>query len=240
MFKKDICSADVSNTVHHSEANKAAWERLYAGTEDLVWGTDALEFVSESLNWLGQQDLLQPHPRILDAATGEGRNLPALLKVSERVTACDASVTALNKLHTRFGDQVDVVECDLAQTPFPSFHFDCILACDIMETLPNLEEVLREMARVLRIGGVLLCNVPNFDDGISGEDMEPLPNGGFLYQGDYFFRFQSEASFLDILRRCGFQKVYSNTATWTEYAHPGFRDGEHSHTSRIIIALRIL
>lgn len=240
MFKQDICSADVSSVVHHSETNKAAWERLYAGTDDLVWGPDALDFVGESLDWLEQQDLLPSHPRILDAATGEGRNLPALLKVSDQVTACDASVTALNKLSARFGDRVDVVECDLVQTPFPSFHFDFILACDIMETLPNLEAVLRELARILQPGGVLLCNVPNFDDGISGDDMEPLPNGGFLYQGDYFFRFQSEASFLDILRRSGFEKVYSNTATWIEYAHPGFREGEHSHTSRIIIAQRIL
>ncbi|MGL6196745.1 MAG: class I SAM-dependent methyltransferase [Thermoguttaceae bacterium] len=236
----DICSKGVVNVSAQSEANKAAWDRLYASTNDLVWGAEPLDFVSDSIRWLQNRNLLPENPRILDAATGEGRNLPFLIHTSNNVTACDASPAALGKLKTRFGEKVETVECDLAQMPFSSFNFDFVLACDIMETLPNLEAVLCEMARILRVGGVLVCNVPNFDDGIAGHEMEQLSSEEFLYQGNYFFRFQSEADFLAVLNQCGFEKLASNTSTWIEYAHPGYRDSEHSHTSRIIIATRTI
>lgn len=222
------------------ENNKAAWDRLYASTDKLVWGDHPLPFVGEAIRLLRSKDLLPDNPAMLDAATGEGRNLPTLLDASPNVTACDASPAALAKLRSRFGEAVGTVECDLARTPFPGFSFDMILACDIIETLPNLEEVLLEMNRVLRPSGVLVANVPDFDDGISGTDMRPLKSGDFLYQGDYFFRFQNEIEFLDTMRRCGFSLISCEATTWWEPPHPGYRDTTHSHTSRIVIASRVI
>ena len=225
-----------SESTEREEMNKAAWDRLYAATDELVWGEDSLPFVAKSLAWLADEGLLPRSAKILDAASGEGRNLPALLAVSSSVTACDASAAALNKLSKRFGNQIETVECDLARMPFQSFGFDLMLACDIMETLPNLVEVLTEMRRVLRPGGVLIANVPDFDDGISGEAMQPLPSGEFLYQGNYFFRFQKESEFVEIMTQCGWNLISSVSETWIEGPHPGYRDGVHSHTSRVIIA----
>ena len=220
------------------EANKQAWDRLYASTDDLVWGDAELPFVGESLDYLNANRLLPDNPAILDAATGEGRNLPALLRASTNVTACDSSLAALAKLRRRFGNRVATVECDLAQMPFPSGTFDMVLACDIIETLPNLEDVLLETARILRIGGVLVANVPDFDDGISGTQMNPLSANEFLYQGNYYFRFQNEKEFVQILDHCGFSLVSCEPTTWWEPPHPGFRNDVHSHTSRIILATR--
>jgi len=220
------------------EANKQAWDRLYASTDDLVWGDAELPFVGESLDYLNANRLLPDNPAILDAATGEGRNLPALLRASTNVTACDSSLAALAKLRRRFGNRVATVECDLAQMPFPSGTFDMVLACDIIETLPNLEDVLLETARILRIGGVLVANVPDFDDGISGTQMNPISANEFLYQGNYYFRFQNEKEFVQILDHCGFSLVSCEPTTWWEPPHPGFRNDVHSHTSRIILATR--
>ena len=220
------------------EANKQAWDRLYASTDDLVWGDAELPFVGESLDYLNANRLLPDNPAILDAATGEGRNLPALLRASTNVTACDSSLAALAKLRRRFGNRVATVDCDLAQMPFPSGTFDMVLACDIIETLPNLEDVLLETARILRIGGVLVANVPDFDDGISGTQMNPLSANEFLYQGNYYFRFQNEKEFVQILDHCGFSLVSCEPTTWWEPPHPGFRNDVHSHTSRIILATR--
>jgi len=239
MYESDMTCTTVSfldDNRQREEANKAAWDRLYASTDELVWGDGALPFVEESLQSLKANDMMPEDARILDAATGEGRNLPTLLRASSNVTACDASPAALTKLNSRFGDQVKTVECDLAQMPFESYGFDVILACDIIETLPNLKEVLLEMARVLRPGGILIANVPDFDDGISGTEMQPLETGDFLYQGNYFFRFQNEADFAQTLCQSGFNLISCEPTTWWEEAHPGFRDGVHSHTSRIVIA----
>ncbi len=222
------------------EINKAAWDRLYASTDKLVWGDHPLPFVGEAIELLRSKDLLPDSPLLLDAATGEGRNLPTLLDASSNVTACDASPAALAKLKARFGSAVEAVECDLARMPFQGFTFDMILACDIIETLPNLEEVLLEMNRVLQPSGILVANVPDFDDGISGTDMRPLESGDFMYQGDYFFRFQNEEEFMATLRRCGFTLISCEPTTWWEPPHPGYRDTTHSHTSRIIIAMRVI
>lgn len=222
------------------ETNKAAWNRLYASTERLVWGDAPLPFVGEAIRFLRSKEFLPNGPTILDAATGEGRNLPSLLDASSNVTACDASPAALSKLHSRFGESVRTVECDLARMPFPGFSFDMILACDIIETLPNLEEVLLEMNRVLRPSGILVANVPDFDDGISGTDMRPLESGDFMYQGDYFFRFQNESEFMATMQRCGFSLISCEATTWWEPPHPGYRDCTHSHTSRIVIASRLI
>lgn len=221
-----------------AEANKTAWDRLYASTEELVWGDATLPFVEDSIRFLRSQGMLPDQPYMLDAATGEGRNIPSLLRASDNVTACDASPAALAKLNTRFGNQVETIECDLAMMPFQSYSFDMILACDIIETLPNLEEVLMEMSRVLRPGGILLANVPDFDDGISGTEMEPHESGNFMYKGDYFFRFQNENDFMAVMNCAGFRLESCEPTTWLEPPHPGYRDGIHSHTSRIIIASR--
>ena len=228
----------VSEHPQLNESNKAAWNRLYASTDGLVWGDSPLQFVEEAIRILQAKELLPENPAILDAATGEGRNLPILLNVSPNIAACDASPSALAKLKKRFGAAIETVECDLARMPFQGFSFDMILACDIIETLPNLEEVLLEMRRVLQPSGILVANVPDFDDGISGTDMRPLESGNFLYQGDYFFRFQNENEFMEMMRRCGFSLISCEPATWWEPPHPGFRDHVHSHTSRIIIASR--
>lgn len=221
-----------------AKVNQVAWDQLYASTGDLVWGDTELPFVGEALGVLFSNNILADNPAILDAASGEGRNLPTLLRASTNVSACDSSASGLLKLKNRFGNQVKTVECDLTRMPFVSGSFDVVLACDVIETLPNLHDVLLEIARILRVGGVLIANVPDFDDGISGKDMRPLSSNEFLYQGSYFFRFQNEMEFLGILEQCGFSLISSQSTTWWEPPHPGFRDDVHSHTSRIVLASR--
>ena len=237
-FNEMISSAASLGNTDRDKANQVAWDQLYASTNDLVWGDKELPFVGEAIDFLRQNQMLVDNPAILDAASGEGRNLPTLLRASTNVTACDSSAAGLAKLKSRFNDRVETVECDLAKMPFANGTFDLVLACDIIETLPNLHDVLLEISRTLRMGGVLIANVPDFDDGISGTDMNPLSSNEFLYQGNYFFRFQSETEFMQILEQCGFSLISSQSTTWWEPPHPGFRDDVHSHTSRIILASR--
>jgi SAM-dependent methyltransferase len=213
--------------------NLRAWEALYASTPRFIWGADAVGFLRPFLTPLRQAGWRRR--RALDAATGEGRNLRALLEVADEVKACDASPAALAKIPTDVAARITRVQCDLAQTSFADGEFDFILLSDTVETLPNLPEVLRELRRVLAPDGVLVCNVPEPEGDVAGVEMEPVDGSGFLYRGKYYYRFMDEADFLAVLKGTGLVARRSEIQEWTEAAHPGFRDAEHRHRSRVFL-----
>lgn len=218
--------------IEHS--NKIAWDSLYGQTDELIWGNEPLEFIRTAM--MKVRAMLPDSPLLLDAATGEGRNLPILLEFSNQIVACDSSQNALHKLHKRFSDTIQTELCDLASTPFANACFDAILACDVIETLPNLYEVLHEFNRILKSGGILICNVPDMMDGIAGKNMELLGESEYLYKDRFFYRFQKKNDFIQFLYDEGFALYDTFTDTWMEDAHPEYRLDRHSHTSQIIIA----
>ncbi len=215
------------------QLNKQAWDALYGQTDQLIWGNEPLQFVQQAFERISP--FLPKQPLLLDAATGEGRNLPFLFQFSDRVIACDASRNALDKLNRSFPD-VRTELCDLAATGFPAGSFDSVLACDVIETLPNLSEVLAEFHRIIKPRGFLVCNVPDMQDGIAGQNMEQIEHDEFMYQNRFFFRFQTKNEFIDFLIESGFRVCHDFSSTWTENAHPEYRQEAHSHTSRIFIA----
>lgn len=236
-FKNEGLLKMTVETVKQSElelASKRAWDALYGKTDELIWGDEPLEFIRTAFDKISS--FLPDTPEILDAATGEGRNLPLLLERAETVTACDSSPHALEKLRARFPRRVETTLCDLEATEFENDRFDVILACDVIETLPNLSEVLAEFHRILRPGGFLIGNVPDNRDGIAGQDMTRIDTDEYLYQNRFFFRFQGKVDFQDFLAGNGLEPFDDFSATWTEEAHPEYRSERHSHTSQVIIA----
>jgi SAM-dependent methyltransferase len=215
-------------------ANQQAWDRLYGMTADLVWGEQPIGFLEEFTPHL------MPHrdsaARVLDAATGEGRNLPTLLRLGAEVYACDGSAHAIEKIPARIREQVRARVCDLYELPYPDECFDAILATDVIETLPEPLLALREMQRVLKQGGRLLCNIPGFEDGIAGIDMTPLGADRFLFRNRYFYQFLDEERARDLLARSDFVVLKSELRQWSEAAHPEFRSHDHVHTSRVFLA----
>jgi len=178
-----------------------------------------------------------PPGGILDAAAGEGRNLPFLLTLQRPVTACDASATALAKIPPDLAASVRTVHCDLAQVPLPDASFAFILVSDVVETLPDPAPVLGELARLLVPGGLLLANIPGADDGVAGIDMHPAGDG-WLYQEKYYFRFYSPAEADALLAGAGLIRVRDEICEWVEHPHPHFRPAAHTHRSRVLLARR--
>lgn len=218
-------------------ANKQAWDRLYAATGELVWGEDPLPFLGEFGAAL--RTALRTPSRVLDAGVGEGRNLPFLLDCgADEVHALDASSHALAKIPAALRARIEPREGDLAATGYPAAHFDAILLLDVYETLPNAEAVLAEMYRVLKPGGLLLCNIPGFDDGVAGLDMHKLSEDSFLYQSAYFYRFVDPAAAEEQLVGAGFELIESARREWIEAAHPGYRAGAHRHVSHVLLVRR--
>lgn len=198
-----------------------------------IWGTDAVGFLRPFLEPLRQAGWRRR--RALDAATGEGRNLRVLLEFADEVKACDASPAALAKIPADVAARVTRVQCDLSRTPFAEGEFDFILLSDTVETLPDLAAVLRELRRILAPDGVLVCNVPEPEGDVAGVEMEPVDGAGFLYRGRYYFRFMRESDFLAALKGTGLVSRRSEIQEWSEAPHPGFREAEHRHRSRVFL-----
>jgi ubiquinone/menaquinone biosynthesis C-methylase UbiE len=216
--------------------NILAWDTLYGSTPRLVWGSRPVGFLDDFLPDIGA---LKPEDRVLDAAAGEGRNLAALRRLGGRLHACDASAQALRKIPAELRAGVETNVCDLRSLPFRDGYFRFVLLSDVVETLPEIESPMRELARVLAPGGHLLCNIPGTDDGIAGIDMEPIGTGSYLYAGRYFYHFFSESEARTLLDRHGLQVRQVRVCRWHEEPHPEFRSAAHLHVSRVFLAERL-
>ena len=114
-------------------------------------------------------DLLKdvPEPFILDFATGTGRLSHAMLSQSEfkgQIIALDLSQGMLEQAAIKLGSesiggrQVELLRHPALPLPFADAAFDAVCALEVLELFPNMDELLVELARVLRPGGVLLTS----------------------------------------------------------------------------------
>ena len=221
--------------------NRFAWNELYSSTAELVWGREPMPFLEAYRAEIAA--VLTDPVRLLDAGTGEGRNLPFLVAFNAgEVTGLDSSQAALDKVPAEIRERVVLRHAALDGTGLPDASFDMVLLLDVVETLPNAEQVLRELNRVLKPGGLLLCNIAATDDGVAGIDMHPTNDAGegFLYQNRYYFRFFNEEQATALMTGAGFEPVSCRSYTWEEESHPEFRAETHSHTSHVMLVRRPL
>lgn len=101
-------------------------------------------------------------PRVLDCGGGSGGLAVPLAAFGAVVTVVDVSVDALATLTRRaveagVSDRVTAVQGDAEYLAdlVPAGAFDLVLAHDVLEDVGNPELVLRQVAGVLRPGGVL-------------------------------------------------------------------------------------
>ncbi|HEV3479655.1 MAG TPA: class I SAM-dependent methyltransferase [Gaiellaceae bacterium] len=127
-----------------------------------VWGT-APEFVGprHELRERLLLDLLlsaRPGPEVLDGGAGQGTMSRRLAALGFDVTSTDASPEAIAALRKRTTGQV--VEADLTALPFEDASFDAAVLGEVLEHIEDDRAALTEVARVLRLGGVLTLSVP--------------------------------------------------------------------------------
>jgi SAM-dependent methyltransferase len=102
---------------------------------------------------------LPEHPRILDAGCGTGRNLVEFGRLGT-AHGVDASETAVEFCRRRGLDGVRLGR--LEALPFEEDSFDLLLACDVLEHVPDDLPALRELRRVAAPGASLLITVPAY------------------------------------------------------------------------------
>lgn len=135
---------------------------LYAGRYDKIKEFEpAYEHILLAQPILGY---IAPHqsPLVLDVATGTGRLPDALLDHTHfhgRIIGVDLSRRMLEKAAEKLstdGERVTLVWAPAEKLPFDDDTFDVVTCLESLEFMGNPIDVLGEIARVLRPGGLLL------------------------------------------------------------------------------------
>jgi len=139
--------------------NPAEYQRMYEAEERQWWyaGMRALSLALLARPLAGLARAGRPST-ILDAGCGTGNNLRHLARFG-RAVGVDLSEEALVFCRSR---GVAAARAELLALPFPDGCFDCVTSLDVIyhRWVQDDAAAVREMARVLRPGGLLLLRVP--------------------------------------------------------------------------------
>jgi SAM-dependent methyltransferase len=103
---------------------------------------------------------LCPAGHILNAGCGAGSLTLRLLDAGYRVTSVDASEAFVERVRALVGGRGPVELADLHSLTFEAGAFDGIVCGEVLEHLDDDRAAIREFARVLRPGGVVVASVP--------------------------------------------------------------------------------
>ena len=98
------------------------------------------------------------HNRLLDVGCGAGSFLEAARRGGWRAYGVEVSRTAC--AHVR-GLGFEVFCGELSGANYPAGHFDVVVASEVLEHVPDPRAMLREIARILRPGGLLWATTPH-------------------------------------------------------------------------------
>jgi len=133
--------------------------RKLAETEDRMWYFRALH--RRLAHWLAR--LLPAGPaRVLDAGCGTGGFLKSA-RAQDRgwqLTGVDLSPLAVQLARERSG--ADVQEGSITALPFADAAFDAVVTGDVIYHVEDVALALREFARCVKPGGVVLVNEPAY------------------------------------------------------------------------------
>lgn len=115
---------------------------------------------------------VRPGDRLLDLGCGFGRHAYQAARLGAHVAAFDFGADEVRSVQDTFGamavaGELDPVESrvgsvrgDALALPFPDGAFDRVIASEILEHIPDDEQAMAELARVLRPGGTMAITVP--------------------------------------------------------------------------------
>ncbi|SIR84975.1 Methyltransferase domain-containing protein [Peribacillus simplex] len=114
----------------------------------------------------------QDHAKVLFVGVGTGADLELINNLDLEITAIDLSADMLNKAMEKFDHtSINFLEMDAQHMEFDNESFDYIVGSLILSVVPDADECLREMIRVLKGEGKIIL----FDKFISKDERLSLP-----------------------------------------------------------------
>lgn len=175
------------------------YENMFAVEESHWWYRARREII---FYWIDQVAKTHPCPRFLDIGCGTGYNLYTLREMGYQfITGADIFYSALKYSKAR---GIRNLVCSNGENlPLAHGSYDLILALDVVEHIKDDFRILKEVNRVLKIGGKFIIFVPAFHFLWSLED-----------EVSHHYRRYSKKELITKVRQAGFeiQKItYANT-----------------------------
>lgn len=179
------------------------YEIMYR-VEETHWWYRALH--DRILHYLNRHVPDWPRQTILDAGCGTGAILKQLGSSTAHI-GVDLSTDALTFCAKR--QLPNLVRADINRMPFASAAFDAVICSSVLyhQWVPQVNEAIAELARILKPGGCLLINVPAFASLHSEHDERVLTARRF-----------TRSELIDSLSECGFEIV--ECVYWTSLLFP--------------------
>ena len=151
------------------------WDAIYK--EQGVIQKEPMKFITDNVKLLKENDI----DRILDLGCGTGRHLTLLHDEGFQVHGVDASPKAIELLTQVLAERgVDDAELKVAsftQIPYLEEYFDAVACINVIQhgRIHDIGKATAEIARVTRVGGLLLLTTLSTKDGACGlgEELEP-------------------------------------------------------------------
>ena len=121
--------------------------------------------------------------KVLDVATGTGLVASELLRRGFEVTGVDQSPEMLASARERFGPGIELVEASAERLPFPDDSFDHLTVTYLLRYVEDPGATLRELARVVRDGGVVASLEFGVPDGLARPAWELYVRAGLPLAG---------------------------------------------------------
>ncbi len=134
------------NYISHTDSKKGFFDKVYHQVKNLM--------LKNKLNWIEKEEV--PGAKILDIGAGTGDFLRAAKNRNWEVFGVEPNPDA-RKLASEKG-----VELEKTTSSFPDQSFDVITMWHVLEHVPDLEEQIKELDRLLKPNGLLVIAVPNF------------------------------------------------------------------------------
>lgn len=100
--------------------------------------------------------------KLLDVGCGTGYFLQYLNETSRVWVTCGLEPNATLRKLTAKNIGIHVVNGNLSRIPYPDNSFDVVTCLDVLEHSESLNTNIKELHRVIRKGGILLIQAPNY------------------------------------------------------------------------------
>ena len=159
------------------------WKEMIVKQRVFLWSEDAIEVYAK---WLG----LKQGMRVADIGCGLGYLGYTYWKYfgnNGHYIGIDINEDLLKEAQETshnwvIGGTAEFIQGDAYQIPLPDNSVDMVMCQTLLMHLQNPEQVLAEMKRVLKPGGVIMCKEPDNISGSTGRKFDSLENESIEYE----------------------------------------------------------